>query len=110
MNRLVLSVSLLGLAACDVVDLRPMLATVTAPEALVPSSAVAAPILTAKERLVLAIEGQGCELNKDNVGVILSDATISADELQSIIPQLQAEGRVAVKDTGAIRVNSSNCI
>lgn len=67
------------------------------------------PVMTAKERLVSAIEGQGCELNATNVGAILSNATISPDELRQLAPQLQAEGRVEVSGSGAIRVRSANC-
>ena len=67
------------------------------------------PVLTAKERLVFAIEGQGCELNATNVGAVLSDATITREELLQLTPQLQSEGRVAVSGSGAIRVISSNC-
>lgn len=67
------------------------------------------PVLTAKERLVSAIEGQGCELNATNVGAVLSDATITREELLQLTPQLQSEGRVAVSGSGAIRVISSTC-
>ena len=100
---------LVAVAGCDVIDIRPMLPNVQPTPAVAPAP-MAAPVLTARERLVRAIEGQGCELNRTNVGAVLTDATISADELERLIPQLQAEGRVAVKDSGAIRVVSNNCI
>ena len=67
------------------------------------------PVLTAKERLVSAIEGQGCELNATNVGAVLTNATITREELLQLTPQLQTEGRVVVSGGGAIRVISSQC-
>lgn len=83
-----------------------------APSPVTPAAVAPAPVrpvLTAKERLVFAIEGQGCELNATNVGAVLSDATITREELLQLTPQLQSEGRVAVSGSGAIRVISSNC-
>lgn len=68
------------------------------------------PVLTAKERLVAAIEGQGCELNATNVGAVLTNATITREELLQLTPQLQSEGRVVVSGSGAIRVTSAKCI
>ena len=65
---------------------------------------------TAKERLVAGIEGNGCELNAGNVSTVLRDATISQAELVSLTPQLEAEGRVEVSGSGAIRVISDRCI
>ena len=83
-----------------------------APSPVTPAAVAPAPVrpvLTAKERLVFAIEGQGCEMNATNVGAVLSDATITREELLQLTPQLQSEGRVAVSGSGAIRVISSNC-
>ena len=67
-------------------------------------------LLTAKERLVAGIEANGCELNMNNVSNVLTDATISQQELVSLTPQLEAEGRVEVSGSGAIRVISDRCI
>ena len=67
-------------------------------------------LLTAKERLVAGIEGNGCELTVDNVSSVLRDATISQQELVTLTPQLEAEGRVEVSGSGAIRVISDRCI
>ena len=67
-------------------------------------------LLTARERLVRGIEDNGCELTTDNVSNVLRDATISQQELLSLTPQLEAEGRVEVSGSGAIRVLSDRCI
>ena len=67
-------------------------------------------VLTAKERLVGAIEANNCALTADNVGAVLSQATISREELVQLTPQLQAEGRVETSGNGSIRVLSDRCI
>ncbi len=76
---------------------------------IMPTPVPVTPVLTAKERLVAAIEGQGCELNATNVGAVLTNATITREELLQLTPQLQTEGRVVVSGGGAIRVISSQC-
>ncbi|SEM83256.1 hypothetical protein SAMN04488003_10578 [Loktanella fryxellensis] len=67
-------------------------------------------LLTAKERLVGAIEANDCALTAGNVGNVLTQATISREELAGIVPELQAEGRVEASDNGTIRVISDRCI
>ena len=67
-------------------------------------------VLTAKDRLVGAIEANGCALTATNVGAVLTQATISREELIQLTPQLQAEGRVETAGDGAIRVLSDRCI
>jgi hypothetical protein len=67
-------------------------------------------VLTAKERLVAAIEANNCSLTADNVGAVLSQATISREELVQLTPQLQAEGRVETSGNGSIHVLSDRCI
>ncbi len=83
----------------------------TAPARVTPAvtPAPVTPVMTAKERLFSAIEGQGCELNATNVGAILASATISREELLQLTPELQSEGRVEVSGGGAIRAISSTC-
>lgn len=76
----------------------------------VPRATAQPAVLTAKERLVGAIEANGCALTADNVGAVLSQATISREELIDLTPQLQAEGRVETAGDGAIRVMSDRCI
>ncbi|WP_458790195.1 hypothetical protein [Yoonia sp. MH D7] len=120
MIRTVLIVSALSLAGCGTMtDFRSNLmgggnsssatTQVMAPAPMTPIAPVA-PVMTAKERLVASIEGQGCELNSTNVGAVLNSATITREELLQLTPQLQSEGRVVVSGSGAIRVTSANCI
>ena len=66
-------------------------------------------LMTAKERLVTAIEDNGCALTAGNVGTVLTEATISQAELTSLVPQLEAEGRAEVAGTD-IRILSDRCI
>ncbi len=117
MIRTIVILSAVSLAGCGTMtDFRAGLGGSNAPSASVTPSMAPAPIapiipvMTAKERLVASIERQGCELNKDNVGAILNDATITREELLQLTPQLQSEGRVVVSGSGAIRVTSANCI
>lgn len=112
-TRILPVAGLVALTGCglNIADLRPGLPTPTPVVAPAPTPVPApVPIMTAKERLVAAIEGQGCELNASNVTAILNAATISSDELKDLIPQLQTEGRVEVKNSGAIRVISAKCV
>ncbi|MDG1376492.1 MAG: hypothetical protein P8P56_05645 [Yoonia sp.] len=120
MNRTLLILSAAALSGCmSVTDFRQGFGGFTgsnrttsvtpAVAPALPAPAPVAPVMTAKERLVSAIEGQGCELNASNVGAVLTDATITREELLQLTPQLQSEGRVAVSGSGAIRVISSQC-
>ncbi|MEY1555051.1 hypothetical protein AB3Y40_05400 [Yoonia sp. R2331] len=77
--------------------------------AVAPAPTPAPVMLTAKERLVGAIEANGCQLNASNVGAILSEATIGTEELKSLTAELSAEGRAEVAGDGAIRVTTSTC-
>ncbi len=97
------------LAACNA-DLRDL----SQPEVEETPAVVAVPTpqpvaMTAKERLVSAIESNGCTLTAENVQSVLTDATISATELSSLAPQLEAEGRVRVAGSGAISVLTDTC-
>lgn len=112
-HRLLTATVFLALAGCSgisIADLRPNFDAVPRPTPAVAPAPMPAPaVMTAKERLVAAIEGQGCELNASNGAAVMSDATIGADELRTLIPQLQTEGRVEVVNGGAIRVISPQC-
>ena len=76
------------LSACEgIIDLRAVMSgAAPAPTPAVAPAPTAAPILTAKERLARAIEGQGCELNANTVSAIMTAATINQDELKTLIP------------------------
>ncbi len=76
----------------------------------VPQATPQPAVLTAKERLVGAIEANNCALTADNVGTVLTQATISREELIQLTPQLKAEGRIETSGNGAIRVLSDRCI
>lgn len=106
-----ISAGFVCLTACSAItDFRPTLTSVVAPRPVTPSAAPALTILTTKERLLAAIEGQGCELNATNVEAVLASATITREELLQLTPQLQSEGRIAVSGSGAVRSTSANCI
>lgn len=117
MMRPILFVTALTLSGCmSITDFRSGMGLNggginTAPAPVTPAVAPApvTPVLTAKERLVSAIEGQGCELNATNVGAVLTNATITREELLQLVPPLQSEGRVVVSGSGAIRVISNKC-
>jgi len=110
MIRLLAPLALVTLSACsggfDFSDLRP---TPTATPAVVVAPTPQPTMLTAKERLVGAIEDNGCELSADNASTILTQATISRDELVSLAQELAGEGRAEVSGTGAVRVITETC-
>ena len=117
MIRTALLLGTLSLAGCGTItDFRAGLGTTflrppTATPAVAPAPlAPAVPVLTAKERLMAAIEGQGCELNSANVGAILVAATATADDLERLVPVLEQEGRIVVSGNDSIRSTSTNCI
>ena len=114
MKRIALATALLGLAACgDVIDFRSGGGGARAPQ---PAARIAPPpppapvVLTAKERLVAAIEDNGCMLDASNVGAVLDQAVIGQSELLTLAPELEAEGRAEVSGSGAIRVMTDRCI
>ncbi len=111
MIRATTVIALLGLSACaTITDFRSSMGGVKNPFRTTPTTVAPTPILTAKERLIAAIEGQGCELNATNVNAVLADAVINREELLQLTPQLQSEGRVEVSGSGAIRSTSAICI
>ncbi|MCZ4261921.1 hypothetical protein CLV79_113108 [Limimaricola soesokkakensis] len=74
-----------------------------------PAAAAAAPMAPA-DRLVAAIEAQGCVITSDNVAQVLLKANLTQQQLLEIAPQLSAQGRAEVSDGGTIRVLTENCI
>lgn len=73
------------------------------------ASAPAAPRPPA-ERLIAAIEAQGCAITADNVAQVLLKANLTQQQLLELGPQLTAQGRAEVTDDGTIRVLTANCI
>ncbi len=110
MTRYFALASLVALTACSGISIPRFGGDPVATPAVAPAPPPAPVFQTAKERLVSAIENNNCVLNKDNVGAILSEATISAEELTTLTPQLADEGRAEVSGSGSIRVLSDQCI
>lgn len=102
--------TLTALSGCISFAPRPVSAPAPAPVAAPVMTPAPMVQMTAKERLVDAIEANGCALTTDNVAAVLTDATISQEELLSLAPQLEAEGRAEVSGSGAIRVISDVCL
>lgn len=106
-------VPLIVLSACsggfDITDFRANPTPAPTPAAVIAPPTPQPVLLTAKERLVTAIENNGCALTTDNVGAILSEATISQNELLQLTPQLVSEGRAEVAGTGTIRARTDRC-
>jgi len=74
------------------------------------SVAARAPQAAPADRLVAAIEAQGCAITADNVGQVLLSANLTQQQLLELGPQLTAQGRAEVTDDGTIRVLTNNCI
>ena len=117
MTRLLALLPLVALTACadfSMPDFRGGGASAPATDLPATQTAVVAPApvmqATAKERLVAALEGQGCRLNTDTVAAVVTTAGISQPELVQLIPELQAEGRAEVAGDGEIRLISPNCL
>ena len=62
------------------------------------------------DRLVAAIETEGCVLPRHTVGSVLPPAHDTKAELATLTPELAAQGRAEASGEGAIRVLSDNCI
>lgn len=89
--------ALAGIAACAPTQPRS-----TAAPLVVPA--------TPKDALVAAIEANGFILTAENVGAILLRANLTQAQLIELTPELAAEGRAEVAQSGAIRVLTENCI
>lgn len=112
MIRISTFIAVLGLPACaTVTDFRTSMASFDNTIPAVSSMPISQPsVFTAKERILTAIEDQGCVLDGSTVLAILGSATVTQEDLKLLIPQLQSEGRVEVKDDQSIRSTSANCI
>lgn len=76
----------------------------------VPQPVGVAASLSPSDRLVAAIETEGCELTRDNVGAVLLRANLTQAELPGITAALEQQGRIESTDGSSIRVLSDNCI
>jgi hypothetical protein len=63
-----------------------------------------------EDRLVAAIEAEGCVLDANNSGAVLLRANLTRDELTPLMSQLVAQGRVEASSDASIRLLSNNCI
>lgn len=68
------------------------------------------PIAAPKDRLVAAIEENGCVLTAGNVDAILLRSNLTTSDLRTLTPELAAEGRAEVAASGTIRVLTERCI
>ena len=111
MTRYFALTSLVALTACaNPIDFRDIIPNNPAPAPTPVVAPAPAPVmLTAKERLLAAIENNNCELNASSVGAILTEATIGTEELKSLTPALEAEGRIATSGPGTIRAVTDKC-
>lgn len=62
------------------------------------------------DRLVAAIEAEGCVLSSANSGAVLLRANLTRNELAPLILQLQNQGQVEASGDASIRLLSQNCI
>ncbi|MGZ9810446.1 hypothetical protein ACXN5S_08275 [Pseudoroseicyclus sp. H15] len=114
-----------GLAACSVnpdritggPDQSPLIefngglfggTTTSTPAAQAPETPVVP--ANAEDRLVAAIEANGCVLTAGNVDSVLLQANLTTDQLRAVTETLVDAGRAELSGEGAIRVMSTNCI
>lgn len=127
MSRAILVVAAVALAGCDSFGWNAMpqasgagggmgsTMTQAGPQTLSPAQVQATPLApapfgaTPKDRLVAAIEDQGCVLTSANVVAVLTQAGLTQDELLRLAPELASEGRAEVSGSGSIRVLTSRC-
>lgn len=109
MTRITLVSAIALLSACsgglEIPDLRP------GGDAMSDDvSSVEAPVLTAKERLVAAVEAQGCVIDAGTINAVMANASLSSTDLAAAAGELEAEGRaIGDQATGSIRIISPGC-
>ncbi len=96
-----LVLGMLALSACTQSALQP---------AAAPGPVGPAPSVAPVDRLVSAIESEGCILSSQNSGAVLLRANLTRDELQPLILELQRRGQVEASGDASIRLLSQNCI
>jgi hypothetical protein len=93
-----MSLGVLALSACSQSAPRP------------PQPVGVAASVAPTDRLVAAIETEGCTLTNANIGAVLLRASLTQAELPGLITQLSGQGRIEASDGTSIRVLSNNCI
>ena len=63
-----------------------------------------------EDRLVAALETQGCVLTRANVEAVLLAANLTQADLPALTSTLASQGRIEPSDGTSIRVLSDNCI
>jgi hypothetical protein len=81
-----------------------------APATMAPAPAPVAAFAAPKDRLVSAIEDQGCLLTSANVASVLTQANLTQEDLLRLAPELASEGRAEVSGSGSIRVLTNRCV
>lgn len=106
MRYALIAVSILALSACDLTipDFRGGGNTEVAAAPVVPASPV-----SAKERFVAAAEANGCVLNAGNVATVMTEAQLSAGDLENIMLSLVSEGRATPAGDSAFTITTANC-
>ncbi|MBW7922778.1 MAG: hypothetical protein H3C51_11835 [Rubellimicrobium sp.] len=100
-----LAVLALALGGCA-----PMLPYLDGGPAAGATPAAPPPPATPRERLVEAIEANGCLLTADNAATIQMRANLGREELATVIQQLREAGQVEAAAPGTIRLLSQHCI
>ena len=108
MRYALIPASFLALAACDMTipDFRGGGTGEVAPAAA--PAAPAAPV-SAKERFVAAAEANGCVLNSGNVATVMTEAQLSAGDLENIMLTLVSEGRAVAAGDAAFTITTPAC-
>jgi hypothetical protein len=84
-------------------------ACTTAPPPL-PQPAGVAASAAPEDRLIAALETQGCVLTSANVEAVLLAANLTQADLPALTNTLAGQGRIEPTDGTTIRVLSDNCI
>jgi len=62
------------------------------------------------DRLVAAIEQNGCELSGSTASAVMLRANLTPDQIEALGPDMANDGRFELNDAGAIRVLTDRCI
>ena len=81
-----------------------------APSLNPPQPAGVAASAAPEDRLIAALETEGCVLTSANVSSVLVRANLTQAELPALTSALAAQGRIEATDGSSIRVLSDNCI
>lgn len=108
MRIALIPVSILALAACDMAipDFRGGGTGAAAPAA---APVVPATPISAKDRFVAAAEANGCVLNAGNVATVMTEAQLSAGDLENIMLTLVSEGRAKPAGDSAFTITTPAC-